>query len=265
MASRGSSKWRAEEWGDACVTSDIVGMAIYAGGPRFQCHRLAREWFTLLGAKFLAHRYVIQTAGGYNCRRITGGTSSSSHSWGISLDVNEARNPYRRDRLVTDMPMAMIEDIYTIVTIDGIKVFRWGGDWDGRPEVPNSNYDAMHFEIVATPEELERGYEHTQVIPIFADVRTGGSSTASQPVLSLPVIRRGARGPLVVQLQDMLGLQRTTGNGIFGPRTEVAVRRYQLAHGLTPDGIVGHATWTALTTHQPSLAISGVSPQKVAA
>lgn len=229
----------------------MVAMAIYAGGPRFQCNPLAREPFTLLGAKFLAHRYIIQSAGCYNCRAITGGTSNSSHSWGISLDVNEGRNPYRHDRLVTDMSLRMIEDIYTITNINGTQVFRWGGDWDGRPEVPNSNYDAMHFEIIATPEELGQGFEHERVVV------TGNSS-----ILSLPVIRLGARGPLVVQLQDLLRLKRTTGNGTFGPRTEAAIRQFQADHGLTVDGIAGHGTWTALVSKQPSLAVGGISPQK---
>lgn len=104
--------------------------------------------------------------------------------------------------------------------------------------------DKMHFEVVATPAELLRGFEHAIVI-------------TSSP-LAFPVIRRGAKGPLVVQLQDLLQLQRTTGTGTFGPRTEAAVRLYQQRHGLEIDGIVGHATWTALLTDQPPLSVSGI-------
>ena len=246
---RGSSRWREEAWGPACVTTDIVGMAIYAGGPRFQCHRLMRPAFTKLGAIFLCHRYVIRSAGGYNCRAITGGRSYSSHAWGTSIDVNESTNPYRRDRLVTDMPRAMIQDVYDLKTAHGVQVFRWGGDWDGRPEVPNSNYDAMHFECIATPEELAAGF--------MSDV------PAVPTVTNFPVIRRGSQGSAVIMLQDMLALERTSGNGQFGPRTEKAVRQYQRMHGLEADGIVGHATWTALLTGQPVVSDLRESPVKL--
>lgn len=250
MASRGSSAWRKAEWGEPC-RSDIRSMAIYSGGPRFDANVLARESFTLLGGVFLRHRYIVRRAGCYNCRPITGGSSYSSHAWGISLDVNDDTNPYRRDRLVTDMSREMILDVYRIQTREGVQVFRWGGDWDGRPEVPNSNYDAMHFEIIATPDELAAGFEHDVPENVGADP------------LAMPVIRRGARGYVVTVLQDMLRLQRTTGDGIFGPRTEEAVKNYQRRHGLVADGIVGHATWTALLSGQPPLGIGSISPMKI--
>jgi N-acetylmuramoyl-L-alanine amidase len=35
-------------------------------------------------------------------------------------------------------------------------------------------------------------------------------------------------------------------DGIFGPITEEAVRRFQAGKGLTVDGIVGRQTWAAL-------------------
>jgi peptidoglycan hydrolase-like protein with peptidoglycan-binding domain len=37
-------------------------------------------------------------------------------------------------------------------------------------------------------------------------------------------------------------------DGIFGPETELFVRAFQYAGGLTPDGIVGPLTWQALVT-----------------
>jgi N-acetylmuramoyl-L-alanine amidase len=37
-------------------------------------------------------------------------------------------------------------------------------------------------------------------------------------------------------------------DGIFGPRTEVAVRTFQQMNGLAVDGIVGPQTWQRLLT-----------------
>lgn len=59
-----------------------------------------------------------------------------------------------------------------------------------------------------------------------------------------PTLRRGAVGELVKQVQAKVNIIPPTGN--FGPKTEAAVRAFQRAHNLTPDGIVGPGTWAAL-------------------
>jgi hypothetical protein len=62
-----------------------------------------------------------------------------------------------------------------------------------------------------------------------------------------PVLRKGATGPAVKDLQQLLGLKLSgSGVGIFGPFTQEAVINFQRLHGLTPDGVVGPATWRAL-------------------
>lgn len=68
-------------------------------------------------------------------------------------------------------------------------------------------------------------------------------------------LRRGSSGPNVVVVQ--VELNRISQNypaipklasvdGIFGSRTEASVRKFQEVFNLTPDGIVGPATWYAL-------------------
>lgn len=64
-----------------------------------------------------------------------------------------------------------------------------------------------------------------------------------------PIIKEGNRGVYVLIAQDDLNtLGYTTGglDGIFGPKTKEAVRRYQQSRGLSVDGIIGCNTWRSL-------------------
>jgi putative chitinase len=57
------------------------------------------------------------------------------------------------------------------------------------------------------------------------------------------LLKVGSLGEDVTKLQVKLGVDPI---GKFGPKTEAAVKGWQSAHGLTPDGIVGEATWTKM-------------------
>lgn len=65
----------------------------------------------------------------------------------------------------------------------------------------------------------------------------------------MAILRRGDRGSDVTTLQTALsraGYSPGTIDGVFGTRTETAVKNFQRAMGLTVDGIVGRRTWAAL-------------------
>ena len=57
------------------------------------------------------------------------------------------------------------------------------------------------------------------------------------------LLRKGDNNESVKQLQTKLGLEAI---GNFGPKTEEAVKAFQLKNGLTPDGIVGDKTWVMI-------------------
>jgi putative chitinase len=62
-----------------------------------------------------------------------------------------------------------------------------------------------------------------------------------------PVLYRGMTGQAVAQLQQELAAHGypVARDGDFGPGTEVALRHFQAAHGLPPDGVARPALWPA--------------------
>jgi peptidoglycan hydrolase-like protein with peptidoglycan-binding domain len=63
-----------------------------------------------------------------------------------------------------------------------------------------------------------------------------------------PLVRSGDRDHPVRTLQHLLRARShpVTVDGIFGPRTDAAVRAFQRDKHLTVDGVVGPNTWSAL-------------------
>ena len=68
-----------------------------------------------------------------------------------------------------------------------------------------------------------------------------GAARASQS--GALYVKRGYRGSGVALIQRKLGI---AADGVFGPGTERAVKRFQRSHGLVADGVVGPITRKAL-------------------
>jgi hypothetical protein len=125
--------------------------------------------YAALDAWMRHFKYAVREkdTGAYNCRKITGGSGYSLHSYGpaakfafwtgvtiatsLAVDINWGSNPYG-PRLITDMPRAMVDAIERVRTKNGKQVWRWGGYYAG-------NKDAMHFEIVCSPADLATGID----------------------------------------------------------------------------------------------------------
>lgn len=159
---------------------------------------------------------------GYNYRTISGSSQVSNHGSGTAADANAPTHPLGKRGTFNAAQVAEIHRILSEVD----NVVRWGGDYSGR-------VDEMHFEITATP---------AQVDAVAGRLSGGGGPTPPPPPNpgGHATVRRGSTGPDVALVQRYLGLP---ADGIFGPATETAVKRYQNWQGLTADGIVGPRTW----------------------
>lgn len=65
----------------------------------------------------------------------------------------------------------------------------------------------------------------------------------------MKTVKKGSKGEEVKQLQTMLnilGYDCGVADGIFGTKTDIAVRAFQKQEGLLVDGVVGKQTWTLL-------------------
>lgn len=104
----------------------------------------------------------------------------------------------------------------------------------------------------------EQGYNSTQILrSYYGDVEIVPNAPIRGNVPSYPgrPLRRGTTGPSVVTIQAELNRisqsypaipKIPAVDGIFGARTEAAVRKFQEVFNLDVDGVVGRATWYSL-------------------
>lgn len=91
----------------------------------------------------------------------------------------------------------------------------------------------------AIPAGLYSAEEIAAALPVFA-------AGEGQAVF---LLRLGSRGSDVIRLQaalNALGYDCGEADGIFGAKTEAAVRRFQRAQQLAVDGVAGRMTWAAI-------------------
>ena len=150
----------------------------------------------------------------------------------ISRIVDDIFNNYlRRPGFVE--PLAAKFCNGTTVTCEGLS--QWGSQ-----NLARQGYNSVQI--------LRSYYGDVEIIP-NAPIRGLTSSYPGTP------LRRGSTGPNVVALQVALNRiaqsypaipKIATVDGIFGSRTEATVRAFQRIFNLSPDGIVGPATWYAV-------------------
>lgn len=171
------------------------------------------------------------SGGIYNCRPVRGRQSMSIHAEGRAVDfmlpVHQGKAHESGDDIVKALG-ARGDQL-------GIQAIIWNRRiWsarspNGRPYTGvNPHIDHLHIELT------RKG------AATLTAAALGGT-----PPTSRPTVLRGSRGAHVQSVQRLLGV---AADGIFGPKTEQAVRMFQQSNGLKVDGVVGRNTWAALTS-----------------
>ena len=108
------------------------------------CHKKVADNLTRVFEKILEHFGSVENvrkarmhlfAGMFNFRKIRGSNRLSTHSWGISIDIDSAKNPQGKphDESKGMMPKA-------VVAIFEAEGWKWGGKFRGK------RVDCMHFQ-----------------------------------------------------------------------------------------------------------------------
>ncbi len=93
--------------------------------------------------------------------------------------------------------------------------------------------------------DLDKAYISAEEWQMYAK----GEIKSDTVVDPFPLLRRGDRNEYVRHWQMFLNLNGYAcgdADGIFGSKTEAAVKAWQKNHGLVPDGIIGPKTWASL-------------------
>ena len=82
-----------------------------------------------------------------------------------------------------------------------------------------------------------------------------GDTPEPEPGQDRPTLRRGSKGEWVTVCQEILvdmgyNIGASGVDGVFGAKTEAAVRLFQARHGLAADGVVGPKTWKQLMQYE---------------
>jgi peptidoglycan hydrolase-like protein with peptidoglycan-binding domain len=195
---------------------------------------------------------------GYAERNIRGSDQVSNHASGTAADANAQKHPLGATRTLTDAQYGRINTRLKLYR----GVLRSGIYYSGRK-------DEMHAEINKPPPEVEEvadlirrgalGGGHKSYLVGRAPFSTTTGKQPSHTVQKNPYRAPATKNCLYKQndhqaapivavkfIQWACGLLRQ--DGYFGPGTTAAVKSFQRAHHLTPDGVVGPKTISVMKT-----------------
>ncbi len=151
-ANGNTAAWGGFQWQN-CPPSSLLGTTDYTSkfGQRLRVttRKEVVELMTLMFRIADLHNYCVYSnkngenwgPWGMDCRPVSGTSTPSGHSKGLSMDWNAPFNPYSYT-FQSDMPPAMVWDIESCG-------WYWGGRYSG-----GTKYDAMHYGYCWTPADV---------------------------------------------------------------------------------------------------------------
>lgn len=222
-------------WGDPCT---VALRRKYAGLSPEHADNISRACPVLSGDAADCAGCKWQGALAFDCRgfvywclmqagiRISGGGATSQY--------NDAGNWMQRGTIssMPDVVCAVYKQVGSRMIHTGLHI---GGG------------DIIHCSVgVQEGRITDKGWTH-YAVPV--GLYTIEQLAAAKEMSFIVNLKRGSTGDEVRWLQETLsalGYSCGTADGIFGTKTEAAVRRFQAAQGLTVDGIAGVNTRAAL-------------------
>ncbi len=202
-------------WSEATIQANVLAI------QSFTLNRVYTEWYRNKG-----YNFTITSSTAYDHKWIPNRNIFSS----ISRVVDELFSNYLSRPNVQQPLLTQYCDGKNISCPD------WLSQW-GSKTLGDQGYTAIEI--------LRNYYGDSIYINETTEISGIPSSYPGAP------LRVGSSGDKVRQMQRQLNvvsnayprIPKVTEDGIFGPKTEDAVKTFQRVFGLTPDGIVGFATW----------------------
>lgn len=187
-------------------------------------------------------QYPVAWSGGiYNCRTVRGTQVRSIHGEGRAIDVmlpTPSGRAHHDGYLLLGQLGAKGRQLGIQCIIFDRRIYSARSP-AGRPYTGvHPHVDHLHIELTRNAGRMLNSATLTRLL----------GSKLPTPISrrrTLRLRRPRMRGEDVRDVQRKL---RIVADGIFGPQTDRAVRRFQRANGLIIDGIVGPMTWGELTS-----------------
>lgn len=190
---------------------------------------------------------------GYEYRQNRNASTSSVHSWGGCLDFNAVQNP--NGSYPANGGRYVLGD-------DVSAVARAMGGLHGRTF--SGTKDGMHIECKLDPGQL-RAWDAAHPAGSRAPAAPNRPAAPARPASggTFPLPAGFYYGPFSGPNESISGQGKAdaryqgglaaaqrklnlASDGVYGDKTAAAVKRFQAAHGLTADGLIGPNTWRAL-------------------
>jgi len=209
------------------------------------------SWFQNCSAQVSAH-YVVRSSDG----QITQMVKESDKAWHVG-NSNGYTVGIEHEGYISDPSTWYTSAMYNasaaltrdILASRGLaqKVFDGSGGWNAVPA--DSVYDVKGHVNYASQSHTDpgSGWDWARYKSLVANGSTGGGGATT--TLSWPVVQYGNTGERVRTIQYLLQQwgYSVSASGTFDTATQSAVKNFQSSHGLSADGIVGNASWPALT------------------